>query len=92
MFLGILGGKYGAIKYSVVFAVAGTTLDYATIRLKPVLRSYAESILGKNGGGFKWPEWSPIQVLDEEKLAAKQAREKQLYSQRILGKINKEES
>ncbi|KAH7528314.1 hypothetical protein FEM48_Zijuj05G0059600 [Ziziphus jujuba var. spinosa] len=86
------GGKYGAVKYSVIFSVVGTTVDYATIKLKPVLRSYTESILGKDGAGFKWPEWSPIQVLDEEKLAAKRAREKELYSQRILGKINKEES
>ena len=86
-----LGGRSGARKYSVIFAVVGTTVDYATINLKPVLKSYIESVFEK-GSGLKWPEWSPIQVLDEDAIAAKQAREKQLYAQRVLGNINKEES
>jgi len=38
------------------------------------------------------PEWSPIQVLDEEALAAKEAREKELYARSALGKLSKEES
>jgi hypothetical protein len=39
------------------------------------------------------PEWSPIQVMDEEAFAKKQARDKQLIAQRAsLGKFNKEES
>lgn len=80
------------MKYSAIFAVVGTTVDYATIKLKPVLQSYIEPIFGEKGSGLKWPEWSPIQVLDEEAIAAKQAREKQLYAQRVLGKVNKEES
>ena len=45
----------------------------------------------KKGDWLKLPEWSPIQILDDEALAAKQAGEKQLYAQR-LGKLNKEES
>lgn len=87
MLLATLGGRIGALKYSVIFAVVGTTVDYATINLQPVLKSYIEK-----GNGLKWPEWSPIQVLDEEAIAAKQAREKQFYAQRVLGNINKEES
>lgn len=38
------------------------------------------------------PEWSPIQVLDEEALAAKRAIEQQVYAQRIGGKLNEEDS
>lgn len=89
-----LGGQFGALRYSIIFAVVGTAVDYATIRLRPTFRSYRESVLGnkESDGWLKWPEWSPIQVLDEEALAKKEAREKQLYEQRVLGKLNKEES
>ncbi|GAV70729.1 Tim17 domain-containing protein [Cephalotus follicularis] len=82
------GGQRGAVRYSVIFAFVGTTVDYATLRLKPVFRSFREKI----DHGLKFPEWSPIQILDEEALAAKRAREQQLYAQRGLGKLNKEES
>ncbi|KAM7270216.1 hypothetical protein ACFE04_029430 [Oxalis oulophora] len=71
----IQGGQPAAVRYSVIFAVVGTTVDYATLRLKPIIRSYRE----KSGDWFKLPEWSPIQVLDEEALKEKQAREKKLY-------------
>ncbi|XP_010242661.1 PREDICTED: uncharacterized protein LOC104586955 isoform X1 [Nelumbo nucifera] len=89
------GGQIGAIRYSVIFAVVGTTVDYVTMQLKPVMQNYRESIFGSNEkttDWFKLPEWSPIQVLDEEALAAKHAREQQLYAQRTLGNLNKEES
>ncbi|XXG50363.1 hypothetical protein AAC387_Pa02g4392 [Persea americana] len=80
------GGQIGAIRYSIIFALAGTALDFATLRLKPFLQSYG------NISEWNLPEWSPIRVLDEEAVAAKRAREQQLYEQRILGKLNKEES
>ena len=93
----MLGGRPGAIRYSIIFAIAGTAADFTAVKLEPVLRNYGESILGndsseKKDGWLKLPEWSPIQVLDEEAIAAKQAREQQLYAQRALGKLNKEES
>ncbi|XP_050364868.1 uncharacterized protein LOC126783439 [Argentina anserina] len=79
----LYGGPVAAVRYSVLFTIAGTLVDYATIKLRPVLKSYKESMLGsndgskKNDGWLKLPDWSPIKVLDEEALAAKQAREKQ---------------
>ncbi|XP_049410954.1 uncharacterized protein LOC125874158 [Solanum stenotomum] len=73
------GGQLGAVRYSVMFAVVGTTVDYATIRVKPALRSYYDSLVNKKDDWLKLPEWSPIQVLDEEALAAKHAREEELY-------------
>ncbi|KAF8402128.1 hypothetical protein HHK36_013080 [Tetracentron sinense] len=93
------GGQIGAIRYSVIFAVVGTTVDYATLRLKPILQSYSESIFEnsensqqKTDSWLRLPEWSPIQVLDEEALAEKRAQEQQFYAQRALGNLNKEES
>ena len=94
----MLGGQLGALRYSIIFAIAGTTADFAMLRLSPLLRSYSESVFGNRGNSqksdwLKLPEWSPIQVLDEEALAAKQAREQQLYAQRAaLGELSKEES
>ncbi|XP_055831720.1 uncharacterized protein LOC129900725 [Solanum dulcamara] len=73
------GGQLGAARYSVMFAVVGTTVDYATIKVKPALRSYYDSLVNKKDDWLKLPEWSPIQVLDEEALAAKRAREEELY-------------
>ncbi|CAK7349389.1 unnamed protein product [Dovyalis caffra] len=90
-----IGGQFGAFRYSIIFAVVGTTVDFATIRLRATLSSFKESIFRdkeKKAGWLKLPEWSPIQVLDEEALAAKEAREKQLYGQSALGKLSKEES
>lgn len=89
------GGQFGAFRYSVIFAVVGTTVDFATIKLRPALISFKESIIKekeKKPGWLKLPEWSPIQVLDEEALAAKEAREKELYARSALGKLSKEES
>ncbi|KAG5567264.1 hypothetical protein RHGRI_002727 [Rhododendron griersonianum] len=91
------GGQAGAIRYSIIFAVVGTTVDFATLKLKPALKSFRESMTGNNdgsqkqNGGLKLPEWSPIQILDEEALAAKKARE-QLYAQRNVHNLTKEES
>uniref|UniRef100_A0A6M2E8S8 Mitochondrial inner membrane translocase subunit Tim17/Tim22/Tim23/peroxisomal protein PMP24 n=1 Tax=Populus davidiana TaxID=266767 RepID=A0A6M2E8S8_9ROSI len=89
------GGQFGAFRYSVIFAVVGTAVDFATIKLRPALSNFKESIFKekeKKPGWLKLPEWSPIQVLDEEALAAKEAREKELYARRALGKLSKEES
>ncbi|KAI5599823.1 hypothetical protein POPTR_002G246000v4 [Populus trichocarpa] len=89
------GGQFGAFRYSVIFAVVGTTVDFATIKLRPALSNFKESIFKekeKKPGWLKLPEWSPIQVLDEEALAAKEAREKELYARSALGKLSKEES
>lgn len=66
------GGPVAAARYSVIFAVVGTTADYAIPKLKPAVRSFCDS-------WFRLPEWSPIQILDEEALAAKRAREEQMY-------------
>ncbi|KAJ8899400.1 hypothetical protein K2173_018374 [Erythroxylum novogranatense] len=89
------GGQFGAFRYSIIFAVVGTTVDFAIIRLRAQLMRIKEDILGyreKEGGWFKLPEWSPIQVLDEEALAAKEAHEKQLYAQRAVCELSKDES
>ncbi|KAI8574245.1 hypothetical protein RHMOL_Rhmol01G0340000 [Rhododendron molle] len=91
------GGQAGATYYSIIFAVVGTTVDFATLKLKPALKSFRESMAGNNdgsqkqNGGLKFPEWSSIQILDEEALAAKKARE-QLYAQRNVHNLTKEES
>ena len=85
------GGRLGSVRYSIMFTIAGTAIDYATLKLKPVFRSYKETILEESNSWMKLPEWSPIQVLDEEALAAKQAREQQLYAQRVLGQVNKKD-
>nr|GLL30815.1 uncharacterized protein LOC109184410 [Ipomoea trifida] len=84
------GGQLGAIRYSVAFAVVGTSVDFATLKLKPVLRRYYNSGVGSKDSWLKLPEWSPIQVLDEEALAAKHAREQEIY--RRVHNLNKEES
>lgn len=85
------GGRLGSVRYSLIFTVVGTAVDYGTLKLKPVLRSYKESIIEESSSWMKLPEWSPIQVLDEEALAAKEAREQQLYAQRALGQLNKKD-
>ncbi|KVI12262.1 uncharacterized protein LOC112507966 [Cynara cardunculus var. scolymus] len=84
------GGRAGAIRYSVGIAVVGTSLDYAAIKLRPVFKDIYESMAGeKKNSWFQWPEWLPIQVLDEEALAAKQAREEQLRAR--IRDLTKEE-
>ncbi|GAB2293509.1 hypothetical protein Dimus_027714 [Dionaea muscipula] len=81
-------GQLGAIRYSIIFALVGTTVDYATTELRPVLTRYLDSLSSKE---LKLPDWSPIQVLDEEALAKKRAREQQLRAQRNIA-IREEES
>ncbi|CAA7404731.1 unnamed protein product [Spirodela intermedia] len=78
------GGQRGALRYSVIFAVSGTALDFAALQLYPFVKDISIS-------SWRLPEWSPIKVLDEEALAAKRAREQKLYAQRTLGELNKEE-
>ncbi|XVF21346.1 hypothetical protein REPUB_Repub12eG0082700 [Reevesia pubescens] len=84
------GGQFGAYRYSIIFAVAGTAVDFAALKLIPKLRNFSESMFEKNSSSLKLPEWSPIQVLDEEALAAKRAREEKLFAQRT--NLSKEES
>ncbi|CAM8927547.1 unnamed protein product [Rhodiola kirilowii] len=74
------GGQLGAVRYSVGFAVVGTAIDYATQRLRPMVGSYMEK--AQKVESWKLPEWSPIQMMDEEERAAKKAREKQLFAER----------
>ncbi|KMT12420.1 hypothetical protein BVRB_5g103520 [Beta vulgaris subsp. vulgaris] len=75
------GGQRGAIRYSIMFAIAGTAADFAVLELQPLVKNYYDSLLGSD---FKLPEWSPIRILDEEALAAKQAREEELRAQRAI--------
>ncbi|CAI9770656.1 unnamed protein product [Fraxinus pennsylvanica] len=80
------GGQVGAIRYSILFAAVGTTVDYATLKLKPVVSRFIE----EKDSWFKLPEWSPIRVLDDEAVAAKRAREQEIY--RNVHNLNKEKS
>lgn len=88
MVYGILGGQFGAIRYSVIFAVVGTTADYSILKLKDVWRDYRKTIyqnienVKKNENWLTLPEWFPIKILDEEALAAKRAQEEQFLAQR----------
>ncbi|KAK9757197.1 hypothetical protein RND81_01G147300 [Saponaria officinalis] len=81
------GGHRGATRYSIIFAVVGTGVDYATLKLQPLAKSYYDSLSGTD---LKLPEWSPIQILDEEALAAKRDREEKLLAQRGITIRNKE--
>ncbi|MFS8000260.1 putative mitochondrial import inner membrane translocase subunit TIM22 [Helianthus anomalus] len=88
------GGPAGAIRYSIGIAIVGTGVDFAAIKLRPVFKNMYESVVvtgdEKKKGGFKWPEWLPIQVLDEEAQAAKRAREEALRAR--IRDLTKEES
>ncbi|KAI3671545.1 hypothetical protein L1987_87284 [Smallanthus sonchifolius] len=87
------GGPAGAIRYSIGIAIVGTGVDFAAIKLRPVFKNMYESVVAgdeKNKSRFKWPEWLPIQVLDEEALAAKRAREEALRAR--IRDLTKEES
>ncbi|KAF7845588.1 Mitochondrial inner membrane translocase subunit Tim17/Tim22/Tim23/peroxisomal protein PMP24 [Senna tora] len=93
------GGQLGAVRYSVMFAVVGTTVDYSILKLKPLLRDYVKSMYQndensqKSSSWLRMPEWFPIQVLDEEALAAKRAQEEQFLAQRArIRDLRKEES
>ncbi len=88
------GGHFGAVKYAVTFAAAGTALDYAALKLSPQINGKWHALKEHFSGDKDWftlPEWSPIQVLDEEALAKKRAREEKLFAQRALSKLSKEE-
>ncbi|CAK8560159.1 unnamed protein product [Lathyrus sativus] len=82
------GGQFGAIRYSVIFAVVGTAADYSILKLKDVWRDYSKTIYQnienakKNENWLRLPEWFPIKILDEEALAAKRAQEEQFLAQR----------
>lgn len=94
-FVEYIGGPKGAIRYSVIFTAAGTAVDYATLKLKPAAKNFIDSMFGQDDEHKSWlklPEWSPIQILDEEALAAKKAREEKLFQQRLVGKMSKKES
>jgi len=86
----IIGGHFGAVKYAVTFAAAGTALDYAALKLGPEWHALKEHLSGKKDW-FTLPEWSPLQVLDEEALSKKKAREEK-FAQRALGKLDKEDT
>ncbi|KAF9611679.1 hypothetical protein IFM89_034862 [Coptis chinensis] len=92
------GGQIGAIKYSVIFAIVGTTVDFAALQLTSHIQKYRESMDEEKKNSeqktswFRLPEWSPIQVLDEEALEAKRAREQQLLAQTTIGTLEKTES
>jgi hypothetical protein len=73
------GEHVGAVKYAVTFAVTGTTMDYAALRLAPKWHAWKEQLSEKKDW-FTLPEWSSIQLLDEEALAKKKARE-ELFAQ-----------
>lgn len=77
----------GAVRYSFMFAAAGTALDFAA----PKIQSYLQS-LQNDDSWLKLPEWSPIQVLDEEALAAKRERERQMLARRNNLDLNKDEA
>ena len=87
----IQGGHFGAVKYAVTLAVAGTALDYAAMKLSPQWHDWKEHLFVDTKDWFTVPEWSPIQVLDEEALAKKREREELLFAQQALGKVSKEE-
>ncbi|RYQ88556.1 hypothetical protein Ahy_B09g095676 isoform A [Arachis hypogaea] len=93
------GGQLGAVRYSVIFAVVGTTIDYATLKAKDFLRDQTKIIhqdhenSQKNGKWFRLPEWSPIRILDEEALAKKRAQEEEFLAQRArIRSLREEES
>ncbi|MED6161406.1 hypothetical protein PIB30_060434 [Stylosanthes scabra] len=82
------GGQLGAVRYSVIFAAVGTTIDYATLKAKDFLGDQTKIIREdhenskKNGNWFRLPEWFPIRILDEEALARKRAEEEEFLAQR----------
>ncbi|OIW18879.1 hypothetical protein TanjilG_25322 [Lupinus angustifolius] len=93
------GGQIGAVRYSIMFAVAGTMADYSIFKLKHVLSDRAKTIhqndenSQKSGKRFTLPEWFPINVLDEEALAAKRAQEEEFLAHRErIRSLREEES
>ncbi|KAL4573802.1 hypothetical protein LXL04_020619 [Taraxacum kok-saghyz] len=86
------GGRAGAIRYSIGIAIAGPGVDFVGIKLRPYLKEMYESVIGgeMKDSWMRWPEWLPIQVLDEEAQAAKWAYEEQLRAR--IRDLTKEES
>lgn len=93
-FISTAGGQIGAVRYAIAFATIGTAVDFATLQLWPYVQSIQNTVqqMTSDTSWLTLPEWSPIQMLDEEALAAKRAREQQLYAQRAFSELNKEES
>ncbi|XP_057453541.1 uncharacterized protein LOC130745365 [Lotus japonicus] len=93
----LYGGHLGALRYSVIFAVVGTSADFAILKLKDVIRDQNKTIYQhienskKSGNLLRLPEWFPIRVLDEEALAEKRAQEEQFLAQRARIRSLKEE-
>ncbi|KAL5711640.1 hypothetical protein ACHQM5_013905 [Ranunculus cassubicifolius] len=91
------GGQVGAIKYALLFSAVGTAFDYTSQQLENYFQKKGEVEVGgvtnpeQKNGWLKMPEWSPIQILDEEALAAKRAREEKVYGKATIGKLEKEE-
>jgi hypothetical protein len=83
------------VKYAVTLAVAGTAMDYAAMKLSPQWRDWKEHLSASMKEWFTVPDWSPIQVLDEEALAKKREREEMVFGQRerlrALSKLKEEE-
>lgn len=71
----------GAFRYTIAFATVGTAFDYASLKSKPLLERV------RNMDSITLPVWFPIQILDEEALANKKAKEQKLFT-----RLNKEES
>ncbi|KAF3323687.1 Tim17/Tim22/Tim23/Pmp24 family [Carex littledalei] len=72
------GGQLGAIRYAILFAAGGTLIDFVSLELRPHVERLRENFTEeKMRSWLTLPEWSPIQVMDEETLAKKQARDKQ---------------
>ncbi|KAL1540955.1 hypothetical protein AAHA92_25234 [Salvia divinorum] len=78
-------GPVGAARYSVMFAVVGSAVDFATSKMMPAINELKEK-----DNWLVLPEWSPIKILDEEAVAAKRAREQQIYTN--VHNMKKEES
>lgn len=101
-FLGrIQGGRPRAFQYAFMFALIGTGLQFGAhkfqeYRSQPFLESSSTDTLGEadkqsEKKWLSWPEWAPIQKLDEE-AAAKRAQERDLHIQRTIDKLKKGES
>lgn len=101
-FLGrIQGGRPRAFQYAFMFALVGTGMQYGAhkfqeYRSQQYLESSSTDTLGEaekpsEKKWWAWPEWAPIQKLDEE-AAAKRAQERDLHIQRTIDKLKKGES
>ncbi|GLJ48606.1 hypothetical protein SUGI_1025580 [Cryptomeria japonica] len=102
-FLGrIQGGRPRAFYYAFLFATVGTGLQLGTFKLQEYLaQKNLESSSPHTAGEVEsspsekkwwaWPEWAPIQKLDEE-AAAKRAQERDIQIQRTLDKLKKGDS